>query len=548
MTKKKDTPFQIAQEEKEQVESIVQSYRQRAQNLCETTDRQQVETALADINALPEAAQMALLDALTKESTSQAAVILLAIHLFGALKAVRKEAKRALIRLEGARVYPRWQPPTEQALPVIELTPAELDSARFWQGLVTDSFEAAEVQLMLSWELGPDDKRARIMGFLLDFWGGGVKDFFTEVSSKRHIEDRIAQMRAITRDLNLIPCTLARGRHLIEDALATNKKHGTRPHMDYRLNESLIRHMVLEAVENEEDEEDEDDIDSIAPGMEPLARRFTEGRAEALRYLASGQVGLADACYNEGDEERGEHFEAMAEATLPESLTLEDHYLTHTSLAELLTRKDFASEEDEDKALDEAVAHLRHALTLVTDANIQAEIEHKLAEIAGEREQDGEAILHYRRMTELQPDNVDPWMHLGDTYRNIDNFEEAEASYRRALELDSHLVDAYDGLASVYTTHDEKARAIKLLEEGIRNNPDSAAIHALTAVTLVSNGQYQRAKALLKEAERIDPKWAMLPVYHARVDTHKPKPSLPTGGGQRGQRSGKPGGKKHRKR
>ncbi len=179
MTKKKDTPFQISQEENEQVESIVQGYRQRAQTLRETADRQQVETALADINALPEAAQMALLAALTKESTSEAAVILLAIHQFGSLKAVRKEAKRALIRLEGARVYPYWQPPTGQALPVIELTPADLESARFWQGLVTDSFEAGEVQLMLSWELGPDYKRARIMGFLLDFWGDGVKDFFT---------------------------------------------------------------------------------------------------------------------------------------------------------------------------------------------------------------------------------------------------------------------------------------------------------------------------------------------------------------------------------
>jgi tetratricopeptide (TPR) repeat protein len=784
MTKKKDTPFQISQEENEQVESIVQGYRQRAQTLRETADRQQVETALADINALPEAAQMALLAALTKESTSEAAVILLAIHQFGSLKAVRKEAKRALIRLEGARVYPYWQPPTGQALPVIELTPADLESARFWQGLVTDSFEAGEVQLMLSWELGPDYKRARIMGFLLDFWGDGVKDFFTEVSSKRHIEDRIAQLRAMTKDLNLIPCSLARGRHLIEDALAINKKHGTRPHRDYRLNESLIRHMVLEAVENEEDGEDEDDIDSIsiAPGMkppgvvmnfidalfassynraydllssdstlrdglsraewvarcqaweeaaepenftpgfcveskqqssglwlpnlfggkrqeterkkieaswslelndtplteglkalptptavypetkrhwfwatciltqdegewriqdiideganarlltvdelqkridrqikeaqeitrkhlptgpdadrhfltiveniqralhyrdilisklpldrhlyeeaatdatvmgdferalvylEPLARNFAEGRAKALRQLAGGQIGLAEVYYNEGNEERGEHFEAMAEATLLESLALEDHYLTHLSLAELLTRKDLASEEDEDKALDEAVAHLRHALTLVTDANIQAEIEHKLAEIAGEREQDDEAILHYRRMAELQPDNVDPWMHLGDTYRNIDNFEEAEASYRRALELNPHLVDAYDGLASVYTANDEKTRAIELLEDGIRNNPDSAAIHALAAVTLASNGQYQRAKALLEEAERLDPKWVMLPVYRTLVDTHKPEPSLPAGSGQRGQRFGKHKGKKHRKR
>lgn len=779
MTKKKDTPIQISQEKSEQVASIVQHYRQRAQDLRETTDSRQVETALADINALPEATQMALLAALTKESTSEAAEILLAIHQFGSLKAVRKEAKRALIRLEGARVYPRWQPPTRPSLPVIELTPADFESARFWQGLVTETFEAGEVQLMLSWELGPDYKRARLMGFLLDFWGGGLKDFFTEVSSKRHIEDRIAQMRAMTKDLNLSPCTLARSRHLIEEALAVNKKHGTRPHRDYRLNESLVRHMVLEAVE---DEENEDDTDTIAPAMEPsevvmnftealfassynraydllssdstlrdglsrsdwvarceawekaaepknfiagfcieskqqssglwlpnlfgrmhqeaegkkveaswslelnetplteglkalptptavypetrrhwfwatwvltqdegewriqdiideganarqltidelqkridwqikeaqeitrkhsptgldadrhfltiveniqralhyrdilisklpldrqlyqeaaadaamagdfaralvylepLARNFAKGRAEALRQLAGGQLGLAEVYYEADDEQRSEHFEAMAEATLRESLALEDHYLTHASLAELLTRKDFSSEEEEDEALDEAVDHLLHARTLVTDAKIQTGIEHKLAEIAEEREQTDEAILHYRRMAELQPDDVDPWMHLGNTYRDIDNFEEAEACYRRALELNPHLIDGYDGLASVYTATDEGTKAIELLEEGIRNNPDSVAMRALAAVTLASNGQYQQAKALLEEAKRIDPQWIMLPVYHAIVETHKPKPSLPAGGGQAGQRFGKHKGKKHRKR
>lgn len=775
MAKKKDTSIQISQEEHEQVQNILQSYRKDAENLRKTTDRQQVEAALTAINALSEAAQMTLLAALTKENNSDAAVILLAIHQFGALKAVRKEAKRALIRLEGARVYPRWQPPTEQLLPILE-DAVETGPIRFWKGLVTDTFESGEVHLMLSWEQGADYKQARMMGFLLDFWGGGVKDFFTEVGSKRRIEDRIEQMRAITRNLNLTECSLGRGRSLIEDALAINRKHGTRPHRDYRLNESLVKQLVLEAAGADED--DEDDSDYITPGLEPaevvttfiealfdssynfaydllsndsalrdglsradwvarheeweqaaapenllpgfslerkqqssslwlpnpfgkradtarkevevswslelnetplseglkelptptavypetkrhwfwasyvlvqdedewriqdiidegsrarqlsidelqkrideqdkeiekilnthsptdpdaekrlltvmenarrilnycdilieklpldrqpyeeagaaslitrdyeralvylepLARRFAEGRAEALRQLAAAQWNLAEEYYEEGDDERGEQFEAMAEATLRESLTLEDHYLARIALADILTEKDFAEDEDEDEALDEAAAHLRHAQTLVTDTKILVELEHRLADLAEEREQDDEAIQHYRRMAELQPDDADPWIHLGNIYTELDNFEEAETSYQRALEVDPRAIEAYNGLAMLYTHNDEGAKAIELVEEGMRTNPDSADMWALAAVALAANGNYPRAKVLLEEAERMNPQMEMLPAFHTIVDSYKPQPSLPAKSGQ--QHLGKHKGKKRRK-
>jgi tetratricopeptide (TPR) repeat protein len=774
MAKKKDTSLQISQEENEMVQSVLQRYHQLADNLRKSSDRQQAEAALTEINAMPESAQMALLAALTKENSIDAADILLAINQFGSLKTVRKEARRSLIRLEGARVYPRWQPPVEQPLPVFEFTS---EPARFWKGLVTNTFEAGEVQLMLFWEQGVEYREARLMGFLLDFWGGGVKDFFTEVSSKRHIEEHISEMRAMTKDLDLTECTLAEARRLIEDALAVNKKRGTRPHRDYRMNESLVKQMVLEAPEAGEDRgssfiapglepgvvvtsfvealadarygfaydllssdstirgglsrsdwmarreewEQAAQPDNFEPGfsaeheqrssglwlpnllggnrsttrkeveaswsleltdtalseglkelpmptaiypetkrhwfwanyvlvqdqgewriqdiidegarsrllpvdelqkrideqgeeveeitrkhqpsdpdaqkyyvtilqntmrtlhyddaliaklpldrdlyeeassraimisdyeralvfLEPMARRFAERRGEALRRVAAAQIQLAEEYFQDEDDERAERFEELAEAALRESLALEDHYLAHIILADLLTEKDVDEDEDEDKVLDEAIEHLHQAQALTTDTETLASIEHKLADIAEEREQDDEAIQHYRRMTEIAPDNADPWLHLGSAYGRQDKFEEAEASYKHALELEPDFIQAYAGLAKLYTENEEDSKAVELIEEGLRKNPDSAQLRAISSSILAASGHYQRAKALLDEAERMNPNLEMLPAYRAILDSYKPQPSLPAKTGQQSQRFGKNKAKKHRKR
>jgi Flp pilus assembly protein TadD len=771
MAKKKDTTLPLSQEENEQVQSILQRSGQLAENLRKSTDRQQAEAALNEINTLPEAVQMALLAGLTKAASVDAADILLAIHQFGAIKDVRKEARRALIRLEGTRVYPRWQPPTEQPLPVIEFT---AEPARFWKGLVTDTLETGEVQLLLTWEQGAEYRQARMMGFLLDFWGGGVKDFFTEVGSKRHIEEHISYMRTITKDLDVVDCTLAEARRLIEDALAVNKKRGTQPHKDYRLNEKMVRQMVLEAPEAAEDSgssfiasgmeptavvtnfvealfdgrsgfaydllssdstvraglsrsdwiarrdewEQAAQPDNFLPGfaterqqqssglwlpnllggnrsttrkeveaswsleltdtplseglkelpaptavypetkrhwywatyvlvqdqgewriqdiidegararllsandlqkriddlgketeeiatqhepdgpnadeylqtivqniiralhyddiliaklpldrrlyqeasaravllnnyerslvfLDPLAHRFAEGRAEALRHLAGAEIQLAEEFLKEDEDERAEHFEELAEAALRESLALEDHYLTHLLLTELLIQKNVSDDENEDKLLDEAVAHLHQAQALTTNTETLASIEHQLADIAEMREQDNEAIQHYRRMTELQPDNLDAWLHLGNAYDDQDNFEEAEAAYKHALEIAPDSIQPYSALARLYIQNEEDTKAVELVEEGLQKHPDSAHMRGLAAMILAISGNYPRARALLDEAERMDPEMEMLPEYRAVVEAAKPQPAK---SGLHGQRPGKNKGKKHRKR
>lgn len=262
MAKKKNAQVQVSQAENEQAQEIFGRYQQIAAVVRASEDRPAVEVALGEINALSESVQMALIKRLATEQQVDAADLLAALYEFATLKTVRKEARRALIRLEGAKVYPRWQPPAEQA-PAFGISAALQFSAnppRFWKGFVTDSRASGEVQLVLAWQQGEDYKEVRVLTFLLEFWHDGVKDFMTQLESKRSFENLINHVRTQLSDVKLKDCSLAHGRRLVREALEVNTKHGTKPHRDYQLHVSLVKQLLLDApgIEDEEDVDDDE--------------------------------------------------------------------------------------------------------------------------------------------------------------------------------------------------------------------------------------------------------------------------------------------------
>jgi tetratricopeptide (TPR) repeat protein len=274
MAKKKNIPMKISQEDNQQIQQFLEHYHQFIANLRTSSSQSQAENALTEITNLSETAQMGLLKALVQEREIDAADLLVAINELSPNKNVRKEAKRSLIQLQEKRVFPRWRPPVEQlpAFQIIEST----NPPRFWKGIVTDSRDAGEMQLLLFFEQGENYRDARVFGFLLEFWHDGVKDAFTRIESKRSVDNFIAQMSTALGDVSTRSCSLAEGRRLILEALAVNRKHGTTPHKDYRLNLSLINSLILEAPgldeEDDLDEVDEEDSDGIdIHGLDPMA-------------------------------------------------------------------------------------------------------------------------------------------------------------------------------------------------------------------------------------------------------------------------------------
>jgi tetratricopeptide (TPR) repeat protein len=237
-------------EDTAQVEQLLEQFHQVARELRASANQEESEAVLADINGLAEDTQIALLKALSKERDSDAADIAIALNELSPHKSIRKEARRSLIRLEEARVYPRWKPPVAQT-PAISLPVAY--PPRFWKGYVSQSREEGEMQLVLCWEQGVDYGEVRMLSFLLDFWEQGLKDFTSEQTNKRNVESRLQQMRLQLPDITLADCTLAEGRRLLEEALSVNAWRATKPHKEYRRHQNIVKQLVIEAEDVDED-------------------------------------------------------------------------------------------------------------------------------------------------------------------------------------------------------------------------------------------------------------------------------------------------------
>jgi len=324
MAKKKHPQISVSQEDNAQAQRILEHYHEITNNLHTSTEQKQAEAALTEINDMPEAAQMALVKALSNERHADAADLLSAIHELSPIKNVRKEARRSLIRLEGARIYPQWNVPIER-IPLVQIEDTT-NPPRFWKGLVTDSLGSGEVQLLLCWEQGDGYRDVRVLSFLLEFWHDGVKDFFTRIESKRSIDNLIDQMSQQLYDLKLKDCSLAEGRRLLLDALETNKKSGTVPHKDYRYNLSLVNRLILEAPGIEEEEVDVDEESEDHPdlsGLDPMSVvvNFVEAWADGDFDLAY-ELLSSDSSIREGlsKDEWIEHRDAWVDEADPVDL------------------------------------------------------------------------------------------------------------------------------------------------------------------------------------------------------------------------------------
>lgn len=765
MAKKKNTAkIAVSQEEGAQAQQILSQYHELATTLRVSSNQEQAVVALAEVSAMPEGSQIALLKGLAKEKHVDAADILTAVYELSPLKAVRKEARRSLIQLEASRIYPQWQPPVNRA-PALGIAVIDTTSMRFWRGIVTDSLDMGEVQLLLCWEQGNEYKDVRVMGFLLEYSFEGVKDFFSQVESKRSFERFLARMMEGTPDVEFRDCSLAEGRRLLGDALAVNQQRGTNPHRDYRMNLSLVNELILNAPdlpEDDESSEDEENVDlrSLTPStvvtgfierwanedydiayeylaqesplragltkdewvalrqdwareahpgnLEPvfafereqqkprlwlprlasstnnssntkefetswsieadktlpvnslpelpeativyeetgqrwfwatytltredgvwhiqsmidenvnaqklsieelqkkiedidkkletvvqkagmigaeqddeevserfeetvvsvgrslcydevlikklpldpthyesayirafmlnqyerclsyllsLVQRFPEHRAERYRRMAHLYRMLVQKEADEDDEEREIRYQELGIEALHESLALQNSFEAHISLAELLI------EGEDSQQLDEAEAHLLQAKALATNSQEEAHVELHLGEVAIERDQPEEALKHYQRVIDLQPDSAESWLDLGNAHDALSHFEEAEESFKHAIKLEPDNDDYYRELSGFYAQHEQPERSIEVLKDGLSVRPNSLALHLYIASQAIDNGDYRTAKEFLDEAERLDPNSEIVPVLRQVLEFKRQNklPQLPDG-------------------
>src|SRR5207245_867512 len=104
MTQKRESDALLPQEENERVQHLLDQFHQIAGELHASTNQEEVEAILTDINRLAEPSQVAFLKALSRENENDAADIVIALNELSPHKSIRKEARRSLLRLEAAKV------------------------------------------------------------------------------------------------------------------------------------------------------------------------------------------------------------------------------------------------------------------------------------------------------------------------------------------------------------------------------------------------------------------------------------------------------------
>lgn len=623
MGRKKAGKMPVSEQDNEQAQHLLGQFHEIAQRLHKSRSEAEVETALNEVNGIPESAQMALLKALSKERDVDAADILEAVYEFSPVKAVRKEARRCLIGLEGSRIYPQW------SLRVGRV-PAAQFAPRYFPGAMLDEDEDEDEddeEDTVESNMRPEEV---LTSFLENIQWGTYKSSFSLLSSDSSIRNGLSRDEWVehhrawakeaqpkeyktefSRELDPEQTDIDLPTSLNEEDVPELKKYEVGWSInitDTPLNVSIeelpvataayaetgrhwfwaiytlvqeegewriqsmtdevatVRALSIEELQQrvqehtkyldefskkyspldlDDDSSDPDEISALgevrcrsghtlayydaliekAPlelanyelaaarslalndferslvYFELMLQCFPDRRAETLLQLGGIEIkfirDLQDRLLFGDEEDLVRRLGEFAEANLRESASLEDSYLTHLLLAGLL--------ENNDERLDVAEEELRQAKELVPDETTEAMVENEMGRLAMIREDYEQALEHYRRVAEIHKDSAKAWADIADAWSGLENFEEAEASYRHAIGLRPDDVNMYVGLGTMFMANQQSDRFRELWEEGLRANPDSADFRFYLAMALAENGEFQQAQILLEEAEEIDP-------------------------------------------
>ena len=119
-----------------------------------------------------------------------------------------------------------------------------------------------------------------------------------------------------------------------------------------------------------------------------------------------------------------------------------------------------------------------------------------------------EAEASYRRALEIKPDFAKAHCNLGDTLRDLGRLEEAEASCRRALEIKPDFANAHCNLGVTLRDFGRLKEAEASCRRALGIKPDFAEAHCNLGDTLRDLGRPEEAEASYRRALEIKPDFA----------------------------------------
>jgi len=119
-----------------------------------------------------------------------------------------------------------------------------------------------------------------------------------------------------------------------------------------------------------------------------------------------------------------------------------------------------------------------------------------------------EAVVCFEKTVAANSAGANVYIALGEAYDKLGLAEKAYASLAKAIEMAPRSEDAYLALAGFSTAHQNNEYALKVLDAGLENVPDSPKLLHQRGVALALLGNQEEAEKSLRRASSLDPKWA----------------------------------------
>lgn len=117
-------------------------------------------------------------------------------------------------------------------------------------------------------------------------------------------------------------------------------------------------------------------------------------------------------------------------------------------------------------------------------------------------------LQHAKALVAKFPDQSLPHYILGVAYGEMEFFEDAVASFQRAINLKPDYADAWDNLGWVYTRAGKYGEAVNAYKQGIRLKPADAKAWNSLGGAFTANGKYDEAIAAYHKAVELKPDYA----------------------------------------
>jgi Tfp pilus assembly protein PilF len=121
------------------------------------------------------------------------------------------------------------------------------------------------------------------------------------------------------------------------------------------------------------------------------------------------------------------------------------------------------------------------------------------------RKMQDKAINEYIQTQMINADHPSAHLNMGVMYLNMGEYANAEASYKKAIEIEPLMTVAYINLADLYRMLGREAEGEQVLRDALSIDPGMASIHYSLGLLLIRTGNKPEAMQHLEKAASLEP-------------------------------------------